>query len=120
MCFLSPWWRQPTCPSGDSICCLNINALDLYDNVWGWDGSLIFGMPMCTVMMRYYYADVPDALIKQAMIDGNGMWRIYRKVVLPNTKSQRLPCLYSNAHPYGTKCCSRLCWADTTNLRPSP
>ncbi len=65
----------------------NINALDLYDNVWGLVMvHSIFGMPMCTVMMRGYYADVPDALIKQAMIDGNGMWRIYRKVVLPNTK----------------------------------
>ena len=65
----------------------NINALVLYDNVWGLVMvHSIFGMPMCTVMMRGYYADVPDALIKQAMIDGNGMWRIYRKVVLPNTK----------------------------------
>ena len=33
-----------------------------------------------------YYADVPDALIRQAMIDGNGVWQIYRKIVLPNTK----------------------------------
>ena len=39
-----------------------------------------------TVMMRGYYADVPDALIRQAMIDGNGVWQIYRKIVLPNTK----------------------------------
>jgi len=46
----------------------------------------VFGMPMCTVMMRGYYSDVPDALIRQAMIDGNGMWAIYRKIVLPNTK----------------------------------
>lgn len=64
-----------------------INALDLYDNIWGLvlvHG--VFGMPMCTVMMRGYYADVPDALIRQAMIDGNGTWQIYRKIVLPNTK----------------------------------
>ena len=64
----------------------NINNLDLYDNVWGLVlVHSIFGMPMCTVMMRGYYADVPDALIRQAMIDGNGMWQIYRKIVLPNT-----------------------------------
>ena len=61
-----------------------INSLDLYDNVWVLVHS-VFGMPMCTVMMRGYYADVPDALIRQAMIDGNGMWQIYRKIVLPNT-----------------------------------
>lgn len=64
-----------------------INALDLYDNIWGLVlVHSVFGMPMCTVMMRGYYADVPDSLIKQAMIDGNGMWQIYRKIVLPNTK----------------------------------
>lgn len=63
-----------------------INNLDLYDNVWGLVlVHSVFGMPMCTVMMRGYYADVPDALIRQAMIDGNGMWQIYRKIVLPNT-----------------------------------
>lgn len=64
-----------------------INTLDLYDNVWGLVlVHSVFGMPMCTVMMRGYYADVPDALIRQAMIDGNGMWQIYRKIVVPNTK----------------------------------
>ena len=63
-----------------------INALDLYDNVWGLVlVHTVFGMPMCTVMMRGYYADVPDALIRQAMIDGNGVWQIYRRIVLPNT-----------------------------------
>ena len=63
-----------------------ISALNLYDNIWGLVlVHSVFGMPMCTVMMRGYYADVPDALIRQAMIDGNGMWQIYRKIVLPNT-----------------------------------
>ena len=63
-----------------------INSLELYDNIWGLVlVHSVFGMPMCTVMMRGYYADVPDALIRQAMIDGNGMWQIYRKIVLPNT-----------------------------------
>ena len=63
-----------------------INRLNLYDNVWGLVlVHAVFGMPMCTVMMRGYYADVPDALIRQAMIDGNGLWQIYRKIVVPNT-----------------------------------
>lgn len=48
-----------------------INALDLYDNLWGLVlVHAVFGMPMCTVMMRGYYADVPDALIRQAMTVG--------------------------------------------------
>lgn len=64
-----------------------VNALDLYDNIWGLVMvHAVFGMPMCTVMMRGYYADVPDALIRQAMIDGNGVWQIYRKIVVPNTR----------------------------------
>ena len=64
-----------------------INALNLYDNVLGLIlVHSVFGMPMCTVMMRGYYADVPDALIRQAMIDGNGPWSIYAKIVVPNTK----------------------------------
>ena len=65
----------------------NITSYGLYDNIWGIVlAHSIFGMPMCTTMMRGYYAEVPDALIRQAMIDGNGMWQIYRKIVVPNTK----------------------------------
>ena len=64
-----------------------INALNLYDNLIGLIlVHSIFGMPMCAVMMRGYYADVPDVLVRQAMIDGNGPWQIYRKIILPNTK----------------------------------
>ena len=65
----------------------NITNYGLYDNIWGIVlAHSIFGMPMCTTMMRGYYSEVPDALIRQAMIDGNGMWQIYRKIVVPNTK----------------------------------
>ena len=64
-----------------------INALNLYDNVLGLIlVHTVFGMPMCAVMMRGYYSDVPDVLVRQAMIDGNGPWQIYRKIMLPNTK----------------------------------
>ena len=64
-----------------------VNSFGLYDNIWGIVlAHTIFGMLMCTTMMRGYYAEVPDALIRQAMIDGNGMWQIYRKIVVPNTK----------------------------------
>ena len=45
----------------------------------------VYGMPMCTSMFLGFYSDIPDALIRQAMIDGNGPWAIYRKIVLPNT-----------------------------------
>ncbi len=65
----------------------NVTNFGLYDNIWGIVlAHAIFGMPMCTTMMRGYYAEVPDALVRQAMIDGNGMWQIYWRIVIPNTK----------------------------------
>ena len=64
-----------------------INTLNLYDTKTGLILlHTVFGMPMCTVMFSGFYADVPDYIIRQAMIDGNGPWQIYRKIVVPSTK----------------------------------
>lgn len=63
-----------------------VSNLGLYDTHWGLILiHTVYGMPMCTSMFRGFYADIPDALIRQAMIDGNGPWQIYWKIVLPNT-----------------------------------
>ena len=63
-----------------------VSNLGLYDTHWGLILiHTIYGMPMCTSMFRGFYSDIPDALIKQAMVDGNGPWQIYWKIVLPNT-----------------------------------
>ncbi len=63
-----------------------VSSLGLYDTHIGLILiHTIYGMPMCTSMFRGFYSDLPDCLIKQAMIDGNGPWAIYRKIVLPNT-----------------------------------
>lgn len=63
-----------------------VSNLGLYDTYWGLIlVHTVYGMPMCTSMFRGFYSDIPDALIKQAMIDGNGPWQIYWKIVLPNT-----------------------------------
>ena len=63
-----------------------VSNLGLYDTHWGLIlVHTVYGMPMCTSMFRDFYSDIPDALIKQAMIDGNGPWQIYWKIVLPNT-----------------------------------
>jgi glucose/mannose transport system permease protein len=44
----------------------------------------IFGIPICTLIFRNYYATaVPNDILEAAKIDGAGMWRIYRSVVLP-------------------------------------
>ncbi len=63
-----------------------INSLGLYDSHWGLILiHTIYGMPMCASMFRGFYSDVPDCLVRQAMIDGNGPWQIYRKIIIPNT-----------------------------------
>lgn len=63
-----------------------VSSLGLYDSHIGLILiHTIYGMPMCTSMFRGFYSDIPDALIKQAMVDGNGPWQIYWKIVLPNT-----------------------------------
>ncbi len=63
-----------------------ISNLGLYDTHLGLILiHTVYGMPMCTSMFLGFYSDIPDALIRQAMIDGNGPWAIYRKIVLPNT-----------------------------------
>ena len=44
----------------------------------------IFGIPICTLIFRNYYATaVPNDILEAAKIDGAGMWRIYRSIVLP-------------------------------------
>lgn len=63
-----------------------VSNLGLYDSHIGLILiHTVYGMPMCTSMFRGFYSDIPDALIKQAMVDGNGPWQIYWKIVLPNT-----------------------------------
>ena len=42
-----------------------------------------FGIPICTLLFRSYYEEIPDSLINAAIMDGAGTWRIYRKIILP-------------------------------------
>jgi glucose/mannose transport system permease protein len=43
----------------------------------------IFGIPICALMFRGYYASVPDELIDAAKIDGCGFFNIYARILLP-------------------------------------
>ena len=64
-----------------------IRALNLYDTILGLVLThAVYGIPMCALMFRGFYGDIPDCLIQQAMVDGNGPWRIYRKIILPSTR----------------------------------
>lgn len=44
---------------------------------------VVYGIPICTLIFRNYYESVPNELIEAAKVDGAGMIRTYRSVVLP-------------------------------------
>lgn len=60
------------------------NGLGLLDTLW----PMIFvhvamGIPICTLMMRNFFATVPSALRESAIIDGANEWQVLTKVMLP-------------------------------------
>jgi glucose/mannose transport system permease protein len=45
---------------------------------------VIYGIPICTLIFRNYYATtVPNEILEAGKVDGAGMWRSYRSIVLP-------------------------------------
>ena len=44
---------------------------------------VIAGLPSTTLFFRNYYVGLPDELVKAAMLDGAGFWRIFWRIVLP-------------------------------------
>ena len=45
---------------------------------------VIFGIPICTLIFRNYYATaVPNEILEAAKVDGAGMLRTFRSIVLP-------------------------------------
>ena len=43
----------------------------------------VYGIPICTLIFRNYYASIPQTLIEAARVDGAGLLRTYASVVLP-------------------------------------
>jgi glucose/mannose transport system permease protein len=44
---------------------------------------VVAGIPSTTLFFRNYYVGLPDELLKAAMLDGAGFWRIFWRIVLP-------------------------------------
>ena len=44
---------------------------------------VLVGLPTTTLFFRNYYVGLPDELIKAALLDGAGFWRIFWRIVLP-------------------------------------
>ncbi len=61
-----------------------LGYLGLASSVWGLTlVHVLCGLPSTTLFFRNYYAALPDELIKAAMLDGAGFWRIFWRIVLP-------------------------------------
>ncbi|MDR3374563.1 MAG: carbohydrate ABC transporter permease [Ancalomicrobiaceae bacterium] len=60
------------------------NALGLIDTLWPM--ILIhsaMGIPICTLLMRNFFATVPNALREAALLEGVNEWQILTRVALP-------------------------------------
>ncbi|MFP4005851.1 MAG: carbohydrate ABC transporter permease [Candidatus Hadarchaeia archaeon] len=56
----------------------------IFDTIWG----LIFihvslGMPITTMLWRDYYTSIPDEIVESAIIDGNGIASVFKKIIIP-------------------------------------
>jgi glucose/mannose transport system permease protein len=58
--------------------------LGMASSIWGLMlVHVLAGLPGTTLFFRNYYVGLPDELIKAAMLDGAGFWRIFWRIVLP-------------------------------------
>ena len=42
-----------------------------------------YGIPICTLLFRNFYKEIPDSLVMAAKTDGASTWRIYQSIFLP-------------------------------------
>lgn len=60
------------------------NAVSLYDTLWPMIiVHSAFGIPICTLVMRNFFAAVPNAIREAAIIDGANEWQVLTRVILP-------------------------------------
>lgn len=60
------------------------NALGLLDTLWPMIIThAAMGIPICTLLMRNFFAAVPDALRECALVDGVSEWQVLTRIALP-------------------------------------
>ena len=60
------------------------NLVHLYDTLWPMIiVHSAFGIPICTLVMRNFFATVPSAIREAAIIDGANEWHVLSRVMLP-------------------------------------
>jgi len=63
---------------------MTISRLGLYNTIQGLILThTAYGIPMCTLLFRSYYEDIPESLMRAAKTDGAGTWTTFRRIVLP-------------------------------------
>jgi glucose/mannose transport system permease protein len=63
---------------------LTMSKLGLYNSIEGLIlAHTAYGIPICTLLFRDFYKEIPDSLIMAAKTDGARTWTIYRRILLP-------------------------------------
>ncbi|HEX7104462.1 MAG TPA: carbohydrate ABC transporter permease [Acidothermaceae bacterium] len=61
-----------------------LDLMSLYGTVPGLIlVHVVYGIPITTLIFRNYYVSVPKALVEAATVDGAGIVRIFRSIVMP-------------------------------------
>jgi glucose/mannose transport system permease protein len=58
--------------------------MGIYGTLWGIAVvHAILAMPVLTLIFRNFYKDVPQEIMKAAIMDSGGFWRIFGEIILP-------------------------------------
>jgi glucose/mannose transport system permease protein len=61
-----------------------LEQIRLYGTIWGLVlVHVIYGLPICSLIFRNFFANIPGELVEAARIDGAGVIRIFFLVMLP-------------------------------------
>jgi glucose/mannose transport system permease protein len=61
-----------------------LEVIKLYGTVWGLIlVHVVYGLPICSLIFRNFFANIPDELVEAARIDGAGVVRAFLLVMLP-------------------------------------
>jgi ABC-type glycerol-3-phosphate transport system permease component len=60
------------------------NAIGVYDTLWPMIIThTAFGVSICTLIMRNFFASIPMAIREAAIVDGANEWQVLTRVILP-------------------------------------
>jgi glucose/mannose transport system permease protein len=61
-----------------------LSRIGLYGSLWGLIlVHVIYGLPICTLIFRNYYSDIPDSLLEAGYMDGTGFFGLYSRIIFP-------------------------------------